>query len=247
MATAWIILIIASLVVAIVAVFIFKAVSKPSVIRLTRNRLLARFVELFLYQENLLSLTRASGRLWISLARYLLALLLPLLAASVMIIPLLSAVFPILSKVPLSPGDSFLVEVKTDSNSISPELLGEGVISPIPPVRIPGENRTLWRCVTIAAKKHALILQSGGNHSRYPIAAGDGERWIVDQWTSSFAKVLPGIGEIENTDGGLSQIYVEYPERHFETLFFRSGWLTMLSCLSLAFSIPIAFLARITV
>lgn len=241
MTTAWIILLGASLLVALVAVLVFKRCSRPEKILTARNRLVARFIELFLYQDSLRALARSGGRLGISLGRYLSALLLPLLAAVAVVLPLLAFSSPLLSRKPISASSTFLVEARGVAEVERIALQPEGIA-----VRIPGENRVVWRCQ--AKGESAISLDTSGDNVRIPLAFGDGCPWIVPGWTTSpLAALLPGTGNLraENTEFGLLRI--DYPERSFEVAGLKLDWLTTLSLFSLVFSIPIAMLAKITI
>lgn len=247
METAWVILLLASISVAVVAVYAFKKISHPGKIAFHRNRLLARTVELFLYQESLRALGRASGRLWGSLFRYLFALALPILAALVVVLPILILVCPFLADSPIQTGRPFLVEISWIAENGEFDLEGEGVRATAPPVRVPGEGRVVWRCEASQEPECFLRPVSGSHSVRFPVATGNGCRWIIDEWTASgIEAIAPGVVRIDGEKLQFEKLRIDYPEREYRVLGGRFDWLTILSVSSILFSIPVAIFARIT-
>ncbi len=100
-----------SLVLALVALTIFKFVSKPEKVARARDRAIARVLELWLFRTDPLSAFGALGRVVVADIRYLGTLLLPMAASLAPVLALLYAGSLKLANAPLAPGETAIVRV----------------------------------------------------------------------------------------------------------------------------------------
>lgn len=238
----WFSMIFASLLVAVVAVLAFKWCYRPDTALALRNRMVARLIEMFLYQESLRASGRAAGRLMKSLGGYLAALLLPLLAAIVPAVAILILVEPMLAWSPIPVGDTFLVE--TESTEPVEWREHEGIQLTAPPFRFPGSDRTVWRFEGVKKGIFPLTFTEREKTSSISSAVGQRKWSLTPKWKSSAAAFLPGVGKVEGV-GSVSTAFMEYPEQSYAILGFKCGWLTALSVISFMLAIPVAVMFRI--
>ena len=176
--SAWPGLIAASLVASIVLVVLFHFTSDPSAIRKTRNRLLARTLELLMFQHDLRASFAACGRIVIANAAYLFQFLRPM---AVGIIPLLLIFVQMESwfdRRPLRIGEQTVLSVEINqSESVLDETfelqLPEILRIDAPPVRIPSKNELAWRIAATASGDGWVDVISGGIKERKSLSAGD--------------------------------------------------------------------------
>ncbi|MAS92931.1 MAG: hypothetical protein CMO55_07005 [Verrucomicrobiales bacterium] len=238
----WFSMIFASLLVAVVAVLAFKWAYRPHSALVKRNRMVARLIEMFLYQESLRASGRAAGRLMKALGAYLVALLLPLFAAMAPAVLILVLVEPMLAWSPFSAGQDFLVETE------SPETVewqeAEGLQLTAPPFRFSDSGRTVWRFQGEKEGIFELTFGEGKEHSTLEVVIGT-RTWILKPgWTTSAAGLLPGVGAIREGQA-ISRCLVEYPEQLYRISGWNCGWLTALSVISFLLAIPAAIIFKI--
>ena len=176
--SAWPGLIAASLVASIVLVVLFHFSSNPNEIRRTRNRLLARTLELLIFQHDMRASFTACGHILVANAAYLFQFLRPM---AVGLIPLLLIFVQMESwfdRRPLRIGEQAVLLVEIDpSESVLdqtidlqlPEILK--IDSPL--VRIPSKNEIAWRIAATAAGDGWIDVITGGIKERKSLLTGD--------------------------------------------------------------------------
>ncbi len=195
--SAWPGLIAASVVASIVLVALFHFSSNPNAIRRTRNRLLARTLELLMFQHDLRVSFTACGRILIANAAYLFQFLRPM---AVGLIPLLLIFVQMESwfdRRPLRIGEQSVFSVEIDpSKSVldqSIELqLPEMLAIDSPPVRIPSRNELAWRIAATGAGNGWINVISDGIKERKSVSTGD---------------QLVRISQARESDGLLQQLF----------------------------------------
>lgn len=127
----WIGLCLASAVVTAILLLCFKYTSRPEAIRIAKGRLIARTLELVLFQQDMFVSLSAVGRiLWANLL-YLKELLIPLAVALIFAIPLLSQCAAWFESRPLQIGEHALLELELASplaTSAKSQLVVPGVV-----------------------------------------------------------------------------------------------------------------------
>lgn len=243
----WARMILASLVVAVVAVLAFKWCYRVELAATRRNRMVARLIEMFLYQDSLRASVRAAGRLSKALGFYLFSLLLPILAAMVPVMLFLLIVEPLLAYSSLPVGNQFLVETRAEKgNADSLNWMEDGGIRlTAPPFKLPGGKRTIWRFEGKESGRFSLSFGGEAEKSSIEVVVGSRTDLPVPRWSrSAILTLLPGLGKIPET-GPLLSATVAYPEQSYSLVGLSCGWMTALSLVSFILAIPVAVMFRL--
>jgi len=175
--TPWAGLIIASLLTALLMLFIFRLTSNQAGIRRTKNRIKAHLLELRLYKDNMSVSLRAQGNILIQNLRYIGYNAKPLLVMIVPIILILAQLNLWFGASPLRPGDQTLVKVKLQDGYNPMETALElrtsgGLAVETPPVRIEDEGEYAWRIRAVSAGPAGLEFAVGLSTIAKSVAIG---------------------------------------------------------------------------
>ncbi len=178
LSSAWPGLIVASLVASIILVTLFHFSSNPNAIRRTRNRLLARTLELLMFQHDLRASFSACGRILLANAAYLFQFLRPM---AIGLIPLLLIFVQMESwfdRRPMRIGEQVVLSVEIDpSASVLDRTvnlqLPEMLKIDSPPVRIPSKNELAWRIVATGTGDGWIDVICGGTSARKSVACAN--------------------------------------------------------------------------
>ena len=175
--TPWAGLIIASLLTALLMLFIFRLTSNQAGIRRTKNRIKAHLLELRLYKDNMSVSLRAQGNILIQNLRYIGYNAKPLLVMIVPIILILAQLNLWFGASPLRPGDQTLVKVKLRDGYNPMETALElrtsgGLAVETPPVRIEDEGEYAWRIRAVSAGPAGLEFAVGLSTIAKSVAIG---------------------------------------------------------------------------
>ena len=218
--SAWPGLIAASLVASIVLVILFGFTSNPNAIRRTRNRLLARTLELLMFQHDLRASFTACGRILTANAAYLFQFLRPM---AVGLIPLLLIFVQMESwfdRRPLRIGEHAVLSVEIDqSESVLNQTLelqlAEMLKIDSPPVRIPARNELAWRIAAKGPGNGWVDVTSGGIKERKSLSAGD-QLVRLSQTRESHGMLQQLFSPSEpplNASSPIRRMLVSYPRR----------------------------------
>jgi len=174
----WPVMFVSSLVTAAVLVLLFRISSNAEAIRQSRNRLLARTLELLMFQHDLRVSLTACGRISWANAVYLYQFLRPM---AVSVIPLLLIFAQLESWFqwrPLHVGERTVLTVELDAShpvlKTAAELsLSAGFQVDSPGVRIPSTNQMAWRVVASQADVGWCDVKIGDVIERKTIASGN--------------------------------------------------------------------------
>ena len=218
--SAWTCLIAASLVASIVLVILFGFTSNPNAIRRTRNRLLARTLELLMFQHDLRASFTACGRILTANAAYLLQFLRPM---AVGLIPLLLIFVQMESwfdRRPLRIGEQAVLSVELDqSKSVLDQTidlqLPEILKIDSPPVRIPSKNEFAWRIAATGLGDGWIDVITGGINERKSLSTGEQlVRLSKTRETKGMLQQLFSPSEPPLDNGGpIRRMQVSYPRR----------------------------------
>ena len=175
--TPWAGLIIASLLTALLMLFIFRLTSNQAGIRRTKNRIKAHLLELRLYKDNMSVSLRAQGNILIQNLRYIGYNAKPLLVMIVPIILILAQLNLWFGASPLRPGDQTLVKVKLQDGYNPMETALElrtsgGLAVETPPVRIEDEGEYAWRIRAVSEGPAGLEFAVGLSTIAKSVAIG---------------------------------------------------------------------------
>ena len=216
----WIKLLICSFAIAFVAVFAFKQSSSPIEMQRNRDRLIARIIELFLYQESLRNLCRAFARVVVSAGKYLQTLVFPVFVAIVFVLPVLLLSEPILSKRSVEPGEEFLVEAWfEDFNHADLKRVEIVGVYCTKRVDIPRKKKIVWQVKIAEAGKYEFHLQElkGKKREYEPFCLSVGKRpfWVTHTWDIDRLSALsPGVELMEKTSNAM-RVRIDYPDAKY--------------------------------
>lgn len=241
--SAWPGLIAASMVASIVLVALFHFSSNPNAIRRTRNRLLARTLELLMFQHDLRVSFTACGRILIANAAYLVQFLRPM---AVGLIPLLLIFVQMESwfdRRPLRIGEQSVFSLEIDpSKSVldqSIELqLPEMLAIDSPPVRIPSRNELAWRITATGAGNGWIDVISDGIKERKSVSTGDQlVRISQARESDGLPQQLFSPSEPPLDAGPMRRMLVSYPRREWLIGQTEVPWLVAAFVLIMVFSL----------
>jgi len=218
--SAWPGLIAASMLVSIVLLALFRVSSNATDIRRTRNRLIARTLELLMFQHDLRVSLTACKRILLANSAYLLQFLLPMALG---IIPLLLIFVQMESWFDLRPlrtGENIVLTVKIDpSQSVltqSAQLnLSAALRANSPPVRIPSRNEVAWRLTAVGHGDHWAEVTFGSTMVRKSVSSGDRlVRLSSSRESKGVVRQLLSPSELPlDSAGPFRRIHVSYPAR----------------------------------
>jgi hypothetical protein len=171
-------LIAASVLVSIVLLALFRVSSNAEEIRRTRNRLIARTLELLMFQHDLRVSLTACGRILRANAAYLLQFLRPMVVAVIPLALILVQMESWFDRRPLQTGEQTVLTVELDSSrpvlkeSASIKLSDNLRLDSLP-VRIPSRNELAWRITAIGDGDHWVDVTVGSVTERKSLAVGD--------------------------------------------------------------------------
>jgi len=164
--TPWAGLLLASLLTALLMLFIFRLTSNQEGIRRTKNRIKAHLLELRLYKDNMSVSLRAQGHILLQNLRYIGYNAKPMLVMIVPLILILAQLNLWFGAAPLWPGEETLVKVKLKEGygplETALELKATGGITvETPPVRVEDEGEYAWRLRAVSAGPASLEISVG--------------------------------------------------------------------------------------
>lgn len=247
-------LMVVSLLTAALLVAIFRVTSNQGEIRRSRNRFLARALELLLFQHDLRVSLTACGRLLVENFKYLRHFLVP---AAASLLPLLLIFVQLESwfdRRPLKVGESAVVVVELDPSQ--PVVSTSAAISAAsmahvdsPAVRIPAQNEIAWRVVASDKGVGWVEVTIDGQTERKSFVAGThlirtsirrDQRGIISQLLNPFERPLPTVGPIR-------RIEVWYPPREIFIGYRKIPWLAAAVLLMMVFGLVIGRLAGVRI
>jgi len=240
--TPWAGLILASLLTALLMLFVFRLTSNQAGIRRTKNRIKAHLLELRLYKDNMSVSLRAQGNIVLQNLRYIGYNAKPLLVMIVPLVLILAQLNLWFGASPLRPGDETLVKVKLREGYNPLETGLElratgGVAVETPPVRIEDEGEYAWRLRAVSAGPAGLEFEIGESSVAKSVTIGGRPlskvsplrgRSLLDLLLYPGEAPLPG-------DVPIRRIEVLYPGRTLDFLGLGVHWLVAYLLLSIVF------------
>lgn len=173
----WVALVVVSLLTAGVMVLLFRWTSNQAAVRTTRNRLLARTLELLLFRHDMAVSLSACGRILAEDARYLASLLRPMIVGAAPIVLIFVQASGWFEGRPLAVGETAVLEVQlspthsVESSEVSLKL-PECVRLDSMAVRIPSQNTVAWRLAAVAPGVESIEVQVAGRVEPKSVAVG---------------------------------------------------------------------------
>lgn len=218
--SAWPGLIATSLIAAIVLVVLFHFSSNPTAIRRTRNRLVARTLELLMFQHDMRASITACGRILVANAAYLFQFLRPMAAGLIPLLLIFVQMESWFDRRPLRIGEQAVLSVEIDpAESVLDQTidlqLPDMLIIDSPSVRIPSKNELAWRIAATGPGDGWIDVISGGIKERKTLSTGDQlVRLSKTRETNGMLQQLFSPSEPPLDNGGpIRRMQVSYPRR----------------------------------
>ncbi len=243
-----------SLLTAVWALLLFKAVTPQARLTQVRDRLFGHIYEMGLYQDHL----RVVGRIQWDLARTNLRYLtLTLPAVLVLMVPMLPTLAQLDSRFdhrPLLPGEETVVSV-TMAAGADAELKGlrlvaaDGLAVSAGPVWDRSTGSVAWRVKVIGTGAHQLVLWDGNEElARRTVPVGERLVAVGETGNTSWFHTLlyPGAPGL-SADGTVAAVTVNLPTRTTNYLGFGLHWLAAFMVFSMLAGLAIKDLLRVSI
>lgn len=219
-ASPWVGLTFASLLTAALMVFLFQRTSNQAAVRRTRNRLLARTLELLLFRHSLSVSLSACGRILAEDARYLATLFRPMLFGLVPMLLIFVQMSAWLDWRPFAVGEPIVLEVQLDPAhpvmSSSVALTSPGHVKlDSDAVRIPSQNAISWRLRGTESGIGEIRIRVGDVDEPKSVAVGSGFLRVSPQRSRSgfWSSLLSPSERPLPSNGPITRIELHYPAR----------------------------------
>jgi hypothetical protein len=250
--TAWPGIIAFSILVAILAMVTYKYTSNQVALRDARNRLLARVLEIRLYQDDILGIFGIILRILASSFFYIKESLRPLLVMIVPVSLILIQMAAWFEYRPLEPGNSAILSVKCDEaiDVLSVDMsatAGDGLVLETDALRAPKESVVSWRIGAKTLGDSWVDVSLGDVVLRKQIRVANGlqkvspKRVRAQLWDSLLYPVEPFIGETSP----MQSISLSYPKRQLYAGHLRVDWVVAFFVLTLAFGLLLKPILRV--
>lgn len=245
-AARWVSLFPLALLASTAMLWIFALTSKPDAIRRAKQLLQAHLLEMRLFGDEPALVLRAQAHLLRANARYLGLMLVPVLCASIVMLPLLAQMERFYGRGVLQPGQSALFTVQlrgpVDFNSVPPRLEApSGIRVETPAVRVAAENQVVWR-IRAESEVSGVLRASfaDGGTVEKQIEAGLRQRPVVVRRVSNAGDLWLRPGERRMQGLPVAWAEIDYPDASVPLFGIRLHWLVAF----LLFSMVAALLLR---
>ncbi len=235
-----------ALLLAVLVVAVYALVSNQRTIKVTRNRMIARLLEIRLFGDDPISVLASFGRVVVATGAYLVSSLKPLffiLPIAVLWIGQLAGWF---EWRPIATGESAVVTMKL-REEISPvagpaslQVPAEFVVE-TPAFRSLDSNEIAWRVKAVRAGRGIMKCSAGNPMVEKEITAGDSLARVSPKRVGDgfWDRVLwPGEKALAD-QSGISEVRVDYPRRSLRFFGFEINWLIALTVASILFALVV--------
>ncbi len=247
-------LVVASLLTSVLLVAIFRVTSNQDEIRRSRNRFLARALELLLFQHDLRVSLTACGRILAANLTYLGHFLVPMAISTVPLLLIFVQLESWFDRRPLKLGESAVIVVELDRSQ--PAISTFATISASnmvrvdsPAVRIPSRNEVAWRVVASNVGVGWVDVTIDGRSERKSLVVGTDlirtsvrreRRGFISQWLNPSESPMPKVGPIQ-------RIEVWYPPREICIGYSKIPWPAAAVLLMMVFGLVVGRLAGVRI
>ncbi len=225
-------LVVVSMVCGAALALVFRATSKPDRIRRARNRFQARVLEMRLYPDDVVLLTRALLGALATQIDYFRAAGKPILMVLVVALPMFFQLESRFAGRPLFANERVLVTATLkpglDARALPVELDGsEGLVVDPRSVRVRASRAIVWRVETKTTTVHALTARVFDVSYRFPVQGAPGGRALGRErraggfWDAFVHAGLPSIPD----NAALESVRVAYPDARYRVLGVQWDWL----------------------
>ena len=212
---------------------VFRAASNAERIQRTRSRFQARVLEMRLYPDDAVLLTRAFLGALATQLDYFRAAGKPILILAVIALPVFFQIESRFGARPLRPDERALVTATLkhglDARVVSASLSGsDGIAVDARSVRVRASREIVWRVEPKATGVHELTARVYDVDYRFPVRADGNARALGRERSSSGwdSFVHAGLSALPE-QSALESIRVTYPEASYRVFGLRLGWLSV--------------------
>ncbi len=237
------VLLVHALLMGILALAAYALVSNQAVIKRTKNRLLARVLEIRLFQDDPLAVTGSFMRVLGGTVLYMTASLKPLIVMLPIVVLWITQLAGWFEWRPLRAGESTVVVAKmqkgTDIMTGSATLsVPAGLTVETEAMRSLKDNEIVWRVKADGAASGAMMITAGGSSAEKEIAAVTGglaqvspKRLKTGFWEKAYYPYEVPLA----ADGPFTEIRVSYPVAQIKVFGQEMNWLIILLIASILF------------
>lgn len=244
--SAWPALVVASLLTGAVLVALFSVTSNQDAIRRTRNRFLARTLELLLFQHDLRVSLTACGRILAANGAYLWQFLKPMAIGLIPLVLIFVQMECWFERRPLTVGEQAVLTVELDPShpvmSTPVELsLSETVRIDSPAIRSPAQNEIAWRIIAEESGQGWVDLKVADVTERKSLVTGDQLARVSPRrersgfFTELFSPSEPPLAGI----APVQRMEISYPHREIDVGLTAIPWVVSAVVLMMVFSLII--------
>lgn len=244
--SAWPALIVASLMTAVVLVGLFRITSNQEAILRTRNKFLARTLELLLFQHDLRVSLSACGRILAANGAYLWQFMKPMAVGLIPLVLIFVQLECWFDRRPLKVGEPAVLTVELDPShpvmtTPAEVTLAETARLDSPPVRSPARNEIAWRIVAAESGDGWAELKVADVAERKSLIVGDRlTRLSPRREQAGFVRELFSPSEPPlATNSPVRRMEISYPHRDIELGLTKIPWIVSAVLLMMAFSLII--------
>jgi hypothetical protein len=226
-------LVILSVLSGAVLALLFRATSKPAAIKRARDRFQARVLEMRLYPDDPVLLTRAFFGALATQGAYFRATAKPILILLLAALPVYFQLESRFAHRPLRANERAVVTMTLkpglDVHAVPVSLQGSDEIAVEPrSVRAPAAREIVWRVEPKAYGRHELVARAYDLAYAFPINAEESARALgckrsASRWDGFQHAGLPSIPP----PSAIQSVRVSYPEASYRLLGARMGWLSL--------------------
>lgn len=244
-------LVVLSLVSGAALALLYKATSDQERIKRAREVFKARILEMRLYPDDIVLITRALWGAIASQGTYLRIALKPIVIVLVVALPLFFQLEARFAPAPITPQERFLVtttlapgmDVRGGEVSLK---ASDGLAVDPKPVRALASREIVWRVTAHDHGDQSLTLSAFGSTYRIPVVTTARAGTIGTRRSRSFADALlhPGLPPIPR-NSPIAAVHIGYADDDYTVLGHRGGWLAVFLVASLVGAILPAWVFRI--
>lgn len=241
-----VVLLVHSLLIAVLTVAVYALVSNQRTIRTTRNRMIARLLEIRLFGDDPISVLGSFRRVLTATGIYIVASLKPLLLLLPIVVLWIGQLSGWFEWRPLEKGESVVVSMKL-REGISPvaqpatlQVPGEFVVE-TPAFRSVHRNEVAWRVKAVQAGGGIMRCSAGDAMVEKEITASASMKKVSPKRVENrfWDRVLfPGEESLAK-DSPISEVRVDYPRRSVRFFGHEINWLVAIFLASLAFALVV--------
>lgn len=238
----WLVLTVHGALMGILALVVYALFSNQEAIKRTKNRLMARLLEIRLFQDDPLLTLSAFGRVLTGTAAYMKDSLKPLIVMLPIVVLWIAQLAGWFEWRPMNIGESVVVkaalkpETKLAGQPAALEV-PQGFEIETPAFRSPAGNEVLWRLRANSAGSGPLVLKVAGGTAEMPIVSGQKLAEVAPiklGSTSGFwDRVLYPMDKPLAADSIFKEIHIDYPSRTLTIGGFEVNWLIWLLLVSI--------------